>query len=103
MTDIVVPVEVLQIVFDTAINSMDFGSGFLDDEEVTALRDMAMRLGQDPLLATPSGHHKKFYGHVAEAGVVDTRTGLVDADYGTKWTTPTQYRKFIDCAKCYEQ
>jgi hypothetical protein len=45
--------EVLKIVFDVAVNSLDFGSGFLDDEEVTALRSVAVVLGVDPMTATP--------------------------------------------------
>ena len=34
---------VLQATFDTAIHSMDFGSGFLDDEEVVALRNQCLQ------------------------------------------------------------
>jgi hypothetical protein len=45
--------ELVQVVFDTAINSMDFGSGFLDEAEVLALRGVAAALGVDPAVATP--------------------------------------------------
>jgi hypothetical protein len=45
--------ELVQVVFDTAINSMDFGSGFLDQAEVEALRGLAVVLGVDPATATP--------------------------------------------------
>ena len=45
--------ETLEMVFDTAVNSMDFGSGFLDNEEVEALREVAVLLGVDPMVATP--------------------------------------------------
>ena len=40
-------------VFDIAIGSMNFGSGFLDHEEVEHLRKAAVILGVDPELATP--------------------------------------------------
>lgn len=52
--------EVLQKTFDTAVNSMDFGSGFLDDDEVAALRAVAVVLGVDPLVATPMGFKCKY-------------------------------------------
>lgn len=40
------PRDLLQKVFDTAVNSMD-------DEEVVALRECAVVLGVDPMVATP--------------------------------------------------
>ncbi len=52
----------LQIVFDVAVNSMDFGSGFLVDEDVDALRAAAAVLGVDPMLATPENFKCKFSG-----------------------------------------
>ena len=52
----------LQIVFDCAVGSMDFGSGFLDDEEVTGLRAIAGYLGVDPMLATPLNFQCKYTG-----------------------------------------
>ncbi len=52
MTD--VPTEDLKVLFDALVSSMDFGSGFLDTEEVEALRNIAVLLGVDPTDATPS-------------------------------------------------
>jgi len=52
----------LQIVFDVAVNSLDFGSGFLDDEEVTGLRAIAESLGVDPMVATPEKFRCKYAG-----------------------------------------
>ncbi len=43
----------LQAVFDTAVNSMDFGSGFLDDDDVVELRKVAVVLGVPTEVATP--------------------------------------------------
>ncbi len=51
--EVIISKKLLQIVFDTAINSMDFGSGFLDNEEVEALREIAVILGIDQMVATP--------------------------------------------------
>lgn len=56
---VAVPREMLQALLDVAVNSMDFGSGFLDDEEVDALRAVAVLLGVDPMDVTPSGHKCK--------------------------------------------
>lgn len=54
MIDIVtIDRKLLQIAFDCAVNSMDFGSGFFDDEEVEGLRAIAVLLGVDPMVATP--------------------------------------------------
>lgn len=48
-----VPDDVARTVFDVAVNSLDFGSGFLDHSEVTALRRLAVLLGVDESKATP--------------------------------------------------
>ena len=45
--------EDLQKVFDTAVSSLDFSSGYLDHDEVISLRKIAKLLGVDPDLATP--------------------------------------------------
>lgn len=54
--------ETLQMLFDTAIHSMDFTSGCLDDEEVEALREVAVLLEVDPMLATPPEFKCKYTG-----------------------------------------
>lgn len=54
--------KVLQVVFDTAINSLDFGSSFLDDEEVIGLRAVACLLDVDPDVATPLNFKCKYNG-----------------------------------------
>src|SRR5262249_49323179 len=43
-----------------AVGSMDFGSGFLDDEEVDNLRALAVVIGANPWEATPSNFRPKF-------------------------------------------
>ena len=57
--DVAVPRTLLQLLFDIAVGSMDFGSGFLGDEEVTALRQTAELLGVDPLEGTPYEYRKR--------------------------------------------
>lgn len=52
----------LQIVFDAAVGSLDFSSGFLDDEEVAGLRAIAVLLGVDPMVATPLNFKCKYDG-----------------------------------------
>ena len=42
-----------QRIFDALVNSLDFGSGFLEDEDVEALRALAILLGVNPILGTP--------------------------------------------------
>ena len=49
-----IPHDVAQVVFDVAVGSLDFGSGFLDNDEITALRAFAEAIGVDPAKATPS-------------------------------------------------
>jgi len=56
----------LQILFDVAVNSLDFSSGFLDNEEVEALRSVAKVLGVNPMIATPTNFHEQ-YTHGFEA------------------------------------
>lgn len=51
---------ILERVFDTAVGSMDFGSGFLDDEEVSALRACAVLLGRNPMVGTPDKFKCKY-------------------------------------------
>lgn len=60
MTTINVPHTTLQILFDAVMNSLDFGSGFLDNDDVQALRDCAVLLDVDPVLATPGDFHAAY-------------------------------------------
>lgn len=53
--------DVLQKVFDAAVYSMDFSSGFLDNDEVEALRKCAVVLGVDPRIATPRNFLATYY------------------------------------------
>jgi hypothetical protein len=44
----------LQAIFDIAISSLDFSSGFLDNEDVEHLREVAVILGLEPMVGTPT-------------------------------------------------
>lgn len=59
---ITIPKLTAQILFDAIAQSMDFGSGFLDTEEVEAMRGLAVALGIDPNKGTPS-EFVKHYPH----------------------------------------
>jgi hypothetical protein len=50
---ITIPRSIVQRLLDITIGSTDYCSGFLDDEEVEALRAVAVALGVDPMKATP--------------------------------------------------
>jgi hypothetical protein len=70
-----VPKLAIQIMFDALCASLDFGSGFLDTEEVDALRAVAVILGVDPMTATPSGFVTQYPHTYTNYTVKDWRTG----------------------------
>lgn len=53
----------LRAVLDVATMSLDFGSGFLDSEQVVVLRRLAEIVGIDPRVATPANFVCQYYGH----------------------------------------
>lgn len=82
------PKLAIQIMFDALCHSMDFGSGFLDTEEVHALREVARILGVDPMAATPESFRYQFRHPF---------TGSEGVDYnGVRWTSPK-------CGTCYKE
>lgn len=61
MTDTtVIETEDLKAIFDLAVGSMNFGSGFLDGDEVAMLRRIAVVIGVDPWVATPRDFKHQF-------------------------------------------
>lgn len=54
MSNIEVNREDLKKLFDMCVNSMDFGSGFLDTEDVECLRKVARVIGVAETTATPA-------------------------------------------------
>jgi hypothetical protein len=56
-----------QRVFDALAGSMDFGSGFLESEDVLALRELAQVIGVDPSIGTPDEFKKDFPHKFKEA------------------------------------
>lgn len=98
--------DIVAHVFDLAIQSMDFGSGFLHDEDVINLRRLARYLGRDPADATPwawtgvsgavrvENDHATQLLHDWNRGVSGSRVANVRAQClcgweGTKWDFPT--------------
>lgn len=50
----------IKTMFDIICCSLDWGSGFLDTDEVNMLRDVAVLLDVDPMEATPPSMCKSF-------------------------------------------
>jgi len=59
----------VQDMFDIIVASLDFGSGFLDWQQIEMLRAVAVLLGVDPMMATPS-EHARSYPHRFETNSV---------------------------------
>lgn len=57
--------RLVQCMFDLAVGSLNFGSGWWDTEDVEAAREVAVTLGVDPQKEVPDLHFDK-YGHVRE-------------------------------------
>ncbi len=58
---ITVPRSLLAHLFDVAVGSMDFGSGFLDQEQQETLISVALLLGVDPLTTAVQRNNKCAY------------------------------------------
>jgi len=50
-----IPIEIedLKALLDIMTHTMDFGSGFLDTNEITLLRKLAIEIGMNPMEVTP--------------------------------------------------
>lgn len=92
--EIVLPLEDLKAMFDMATSSMDFGSGFLDTDEVVLLRKIAVRLGVDPIEGTPYDH-KPNYPHVESA------CGWRCRDRVAAHVSAEEYAAYLDAQKSY--
>ncbi len=65
---ITVPTDDLRTLFDIATGSLNFGSGFLDTDEVAALRRVAVLIGVDPMAGTPTDFAKRTaHAHTPES------------------------------------
>jgi len=88
------PAQDLRDVFDIAVASMDFSSGFLDNREVDALRRIAVAIGVDPMSATPSNFVRSyphaFRGVFVNSGAFICRycSGVADDAWHEESTTP---------------
>lgn len=72
---IVIDLELLRALFDSAVASPFFGSGVLDDEEVTTLRRVAVIIGVDPMVATPHNFQCRYTGAHNWHPLQNRRTG----------------------------
>ena len=55
-----IELELLKNLFDLAVGSMDWGSGFWDDEDTACGRAVAELIGVDPIVATPYTYRDRF-------------------------------------------
>ena len=86
----------IRILFDAAINSLDFGSGFLDNEEVEALRRVAVYLGVDPVEATPRNFIATYYPKYPKLTLQEAaaKAGHIGVEYKE---TPDGWRYSCKC------
>jgi hypothetical protein len=90
MTDgqITISLETGQRLFDALITSMDFGSGFLETEDVEALRALAVSIGVDPEKGTPDEFIAQYphqFKDPGERSAIAVMVGAADRQVG-HWT-----------------
>lgn len=69
----------LRAVLDIASSSLDFGSGFLDNEQVEVLRKLAVVIGIDPVMVTPRNFIEQYVCQV-KGHTWRSRTGRDDKE-----------------------
>lgn len=68
--------EDLQALFDMCVNSMNFGSGFLETGDVVLLRKVAVLIGVEPWVATPREFRRNYpHTYLSNSEYHRTRTG----------------------------
>lgn len=83
-----VPAEDLAALFDIAVGSLNFGSGFLDSDEVEVLRRVAVAIGMDPMAGTP----KEFARRIAHAHVPEVPSWPEGpCKWCGRWSDPKDY------------
>lgn len=82
------PKEAARRVFDALVNSMNFGSGFLETDDVKALRVLAEAIGVDPLDGTPREFMPDFPHPFEPAPVGGVAGFLAKYPDGCKWCQP---------------
>lgn len=81
----------LRAVLDVATMSMDFGSGFLDNEQVEALRKAADLLGIDLLVVTPHNFVCQYTGRHQWQFNADPSSFSTDLVSGERTPTPPHW------------
>lgn len=82
---VAVEVEDVKALLDIATQSMDFGSGFLDDEEVETMRRIAAQVGVDPINVTPSSFTGKYFHSYRPSSPTTPRCYYCGRESGTAW------------------
>lgn len=84
-----IPFEDAQRIFDIAVAMDTACSGFMDSEDVTAMRKLAVLLGVDPKVCTPS-EYMHLYPHAFVASPPQRRQVIEHrADTGSAWNIRT--------------
>jgi hypothetical protein len=52
--------DLIRHLLDLATESLDYGSGFMDNDDVETLRAAAVRVGVDPWTVTPDNHKPNY-------------------------------------------
>lgn len=111
--------EDAQAVFDALVSGLDFGSGFLDSEDVVALRNLAKAIGVDPMLATPKDfalshthvpalHREPTHmyvrrGEMLPAGWRWLETYAPDTERGTRYAGRATMGAIMICEHCLQR
>lgn len=80
-TAVAIPTDDLRALFDIAVGSMNFTSGFLDSDEVNLLRKVAVIIGVDPMVATP----KEFARRIAHPFTLPASERLERWPHQARW------------------
>jgi hypothetical protein len=82
--EVTIDKSVLRALLDLATGSMDFGSGFWDNEQVEVARKVAKILGIEPRTVTPTDFSCQYDGHVLYKDSKNkTHQAIADQDYYT--------------------
>lgn len=97
-----IPRLLLQALVDMAVESMDWGSGFLDTEDVDHLRAAAGILGVNPRNVTPSDFRDKYLDPLSENEFVTLESYRQGAEkYRDRNGQPSRW--YVDAITAFEK
>lgn len=99
---LVLETETVKKLFDIICSSMDWGSGFLETDEVKILREIAVVLGVDPMSATPEGQHRYFKHEYVEFSRLDHPHVTSNETWGAWYADLCKWCRQSDDADCHQ-